>query len=372
MSPKAMIPLIVGLCIAGLAAKLGFDYMQKARASTTKTVQVFTVTEDVPRGVAVSEAMLRPMKFPAEFAPKTALVDPKQIVGRVPHTGLTAGLPILDTGLLAEGVKAGVYVPPGLRAVAVKIDESSGVDNHLEPGCHVDVVGYFNVKSGGKNQTIARTIIENVEVAAVGARLAPDKPSASDPKADPKKKAATKEKAARAVTLLVKPDQVPTLHLAEQRGEIKLSMRNSDDESPRAKSDKTGEAQVLGQPEDESAEGEPKPGLLDAIAGWFKRKESAPTSAPVVVAPAPEPTPDPEPKFDWVMVIFNGTEQRTFGWRPDNKNHPVEIGVDGPNIFQDDPKRKSKTPASDSTDGESDPPPAEPEPQSQEPKELVG
>lgn len=372
MNPKALIPLIIGLAIAGLAAKLGFDYVQKARASTTKTVQVFTVTEDVPRGVAVSEVNLKPMKFPAEFAPKNALVDAKQIVGRVPHTGLTAGLPILDSSLLAEGVKAGVYVPAGLRAVALKIDESSGVDNHLEPGCRVDVVGYFNLKIGGKNETVARTIIENVQVAAVGARLAPEKPAASDPKADPKKKSTTKEKAARAVTLLVKPDQVPTLHLAEQRGEIKLSMRNNDDEIARGKTDSTKEAQVLGQPEEPVDEGEGKPGLLDTIAGWFERKSDAPASQPVVEAPKPEPEPMPEPKFDWVMVIYNGSEQRTFGWRPDNKQQPVEISVDGPNIFQDEPKRKSKARPSDSTDEESDPPPAEPESNSEEPKELVG
>lgn len=375
MNPKAMIPLVAGLCIAGLAAKLGFDYVQKARASSAQTVQLWTVTDDVPRGVAVSEQNLRPLKFPLDCAPKNAVADSKKIVGRVPHTGLAAGVPILDSMLLAEGVKAGVYVPPGLRAVAVKVDESSGVDNHLEPACRVDVVGYFNIRVGGKQETVARTILENVEVAAVGQRLAPEAPD-KDMKDGKKSSSASKDKMARAVTLLVKPEQVPILHLAEKRGDIKLSMRNNDDAEPRTKSDSTREAQVLGQDEPTNGkDGESKPGLLETLAGWFKQKD-APASQPVVEAPKTEPEPAPEPKFLWTMVIFNGNEQRTFGWKPGGQTRPVEISVDGPNIFQDGPQRKSKTKPADAPGGHTEPPAPEPEESSgdatDEPKELVG
>jgi len=375
MNPKAMIPLVAGLCIAGLAAKLGFDYVQKARASSGQTVQLWTVTDDVPRGVAVTEQNLRPLKFPLDCAPKNALADAKKIVGRVPHTGLAAGVPILDSMLLGDGIKAGVYVPPGLRAVAVKVDESSGVDNHLEPACRVDVVGYFNVRSGGKQETVARTILENVEVAAVGQRLAPEAPD-KDMKDGKKSSSSSKDKMARAVTLLVKPEQVPILHLAEKRGDIKLSMRNNDDSQARTKTDSTREAQVLGQPEP-TEEKDAKPGLLDTLAGWFKQKD-APASQPVVEAPKAEPEPAPEPKFQWTMVIFNGNEQRTFGWKPDSLTRPVEISVDGPNIFQDGPKRKSKAKPADAPGGHTEPPapPAESEPNpddaGNEPKELVG
>jgi Flp pilus assembly protein CpaB len=115
--------------------------------------------------------MLTPMAFPVKLVPASALKDKEQVIGRVPRVEAPAGLPILEEMLLAPGEPAGVHVPPGLRAVAVKIDEGSGVDFHLEPGCHVDVIGYFTVRDRNRQETVARTIIENVRVAAVGPRL---------------------------------------------------------------------------------------------------------------------------------------------------------------------------------------------------------
>ncbi|MBI5864768.1 MAG: Flp pilus assembly protein CpaB [Planctomycetes bacterium] len=178
MNAKAVVPLIAGLGIAGLAAKLGLDYVKRAQGSAPKTVQVWSVNMDVPRGSTIDEVNLKQLNFPLEFVPKGAFTDTKQLIGRVPHTGVPADVPVLESMLLPPGTKPGIHVPTGFRAIAVKIDDGSGVDNHLDPGCHVDVVGYFQIKNptNGKQETIARTIVENVQVAAVGQRLAPEAP----------------------------------------------------------------------------------------------------------------------------------------------------------------------------------------------------
>lgn len=333
MNPKALIPLLIGLGVAGLAAKLGLDVLRKAQGKPSQTVQLWTPIEVVQRGIAVDKSMLRPLPFPADLVPRGALVDLEKIVGRIPHSNIPAGAPLLDSMLLPPGTLPGIQVPPGLRAVAVKIDESSGVDYHLEPGCHVDVVGLFTIRRNNRQETIARTILENVEVAAVGERLAPEVGSEED-----KNTKSRRSRPARAVTLLVKPEQVPTLHLAEQRGKIKLSMRGALDSDQAGQTAQVTEAALLGEQEDEPATAQP---AWAERFGGFLRSLLKSEQQEVPPAPAPPPTP-PQPQLAWVMSVWNGDECRLLGWTGMNAVRPVELSAEGPNIFQDDPRQSGR------------------------------
>lgn len=331
MNVKALIPLVAGLGIAGLAAKLGLDFIRKAEGKQAKMVKLWTPVQDVKRGVAIDESLLRPLAFPVNVVPNGALADPEKIVGRVPHTGAPAGVPILDSMLLPPGVRAGVRVPPGLRAVAVKIDESSGVDYHLEPGCHVDVVGVFTVRRDNRTETVARTILEDVEVAAVGQRLAPETPGTAEEKSVSGRR---RERPARAVTLLIKPAQVPTLHLAEQKGKIKLSMRGVLDSSRTGATGNVTEGVVTG------AAG-PQPELSwrekfnEFVSSFWDKGEPGPEPEPL---PDPEPVAEKEPELAWRMVVINGDERRVLGWVNLDDFQAIELSSEGPNIFQDEPK----------------------------------
>lgn len=333
MNPKALIPLVVGVAIAGVAAKLGFDYIQKAKGAETKTISLWAPTADIPRGTAITEAMLHAIEFPVSAAPKGALAKLDRIVGRVPHTGCPAGLPLLDSMLLPPGAQAGINVPAGMRAVAVKIDESSGLDNHLEPGSHVDVVGYFTTRENNKMVTIAKTLLENVEVAAVGERLAPEAPPNPET-AGANAKKTSKQTKARTVTLIVRPQQVPTLHLAEQKGKIKLSLRGGDDSTFNTASDGAlREVDLLGLDTDKG--GEDQESWVDRVAALFSGLSAKQPEPPADAPPAAEPDPDPEPALAWVMVVYNGDQRQLLGWSDLKSHQPLELDADGPNLFND-------------------------------------
>jgi pilus assembly protein CpaB len=338
MNAKALIPLVAGLGIAGLAAKLGLDFVKKAEGNRPKVVQLWAPTEDIKRGMSIDETMLVPLDYPADLAPAGALADRERIVGRVPHTGAPAGLPVLDSMLLPPGEQAGVRVPPGLRAVAVKVDASSGVDDHLEPGCHVDVVGVFTTRKDNRATTVARMIMENVEVAAVGQRLAPTAPRPGEEK---DKRSSKRSPAARAVTLLVKPAQVPVLHLAEQKGKIKLCMRGVSDSGKSTRDVLVDEDYLLGT-QDPEPESQPELSWDEKVAGLFGslwKREEPPAS--VEQQPEPDPPPDVEakPKWAWEMVVQNGDERRLLGWPAMDSFQPTELGSSGGrNIFEDPPK----------------------------------
>lgn len=334
MNIKAVVPLVAGLCVGGLALKMGFSSLQQAKGAQPNVVTLWALREDVPRGNSIAEFQLEARQFPANLVPPGAMTDKSQIAGRVLRTLAPAGVPVLESMLLPKDAKPGIWVKPGYRAVAVRIDESSGVDNHLEPGCRVDVVGYFSTRRAGRSDIIARTLIENVEVAAVGQRITaageiPEKP-------DAKKSSSTAvDKKVRAVTLLVKPEDVPALHLAEQRGKIKLSMRSEGESGLSSALRSVAEDEVLGFAAEEKKENA-SGGLMGRIGSFFGGGKSQPESKPVAAAappvrpqatpPAPQPQPQP-PAHAWTMRVFNGNQQVTLGWSSLTSIDPQQIAA---------------------------------------------
>ncbi|MBK8914762.1 MAG: Flp pilus assembly protein CpaB [Phycisphaerales bacterium] len=325
MNAKAIIPLVVGLVVGGVALKLGFTKLNSASGAQVQMVSIWAARADIPRGTAIEEAMLQALPFPAKSVPQGAFKegDKEKLLARVARIGAPANLPILDSMLLAPGEQAGIFVPDGFRAVAVKVDESASVGRHLVPGSRVDVVGFFNVRTReGKTETLSRTIIENVEVAAVGERISAD-PSPSEA-AGKQTKNTAQNKPAAAVTLLVKPEQVPVLHLAEQQGKLKLSMRSKSDEVASA-------AQRIFKGDDLTGESRKSesPMLSNALAAFFgagKQPAAAPQPTPAADGVAPPPAAI-KPSFQWVMKVVNGGKQEVLGWRDMNSLESEAISV---------------------------------------------
>ncbi|MGE3180519.1 MAG: Flp pilus assembly protein CpaB [Phycisphaerae bacterium] len=312
MNGKAVIPLVAGLCVGGFALKMVFDTVKKAKGAQTPMATLLAARHDIPVGTAIDETMIQSIQFPVKSVPEGAFTKKEELIGRVPRMNAAGGLPILASMLHPEGTPAGLVVKSGLRAVAVRIDESSGVDNHLWPGCSVDVVGYFNIRKNGKQETVARTIIENVQVAAVGQRLS----TVSVDDTDGKKK----ERPARAVTLFVKPEQVPMLHLAEQRGKIKLSMRSNDDGTngdDAEKHDYAANDSLITGEEDEEPKGQ-APNQLAGLFGRFLGQDKQDSQPPQISQPQvlPQPMPQPEaPKPAHITLVFNGDSMEEYQWK---------------------------------------------------------
>lgn len=353
MNAKALIPLVAGLGIGGLALKLGINTLQSAKAGQpTAKVKLWAAKEDIPRGTQIREEMLQGLPFPADCAPAGAFKEKEKLVGRVPRLVAPAGLPILESMLAPPDTPAGIYVKPGFRAVAVKIDASSGVDYHLEPGSRVDVAGSFKVRKEGRIETLARTIVENAEVAAVGQRLSP----VSGKEGEEKEK--DKERAVRAVTLFVQPDQVKKLLLAEQQGPIKLSLRGNDDQQVLNDSSTMSDQDYLAKQDDGQDEDSGEKGAaFEWLRGLFNKPQPTPAPQPVV-AQLPVPA-----VHHWVLKIYRGQNAETLQFKDRDSRERVDSDeADEPALFG---PRRGKTPGSG-------PDVAKPEPASTEQKQEPG
>jgi pilus assembly protein CpaB len=101
-------------------------------------------------------------------------------------------------------------IPPGMRAVSVRVNEVIGVAGFVVPGTRVDVLLTGNPSGSNDQQTT--TVLENVAVIATGQKL--ERNTAGEPQVTP------------VITLLVSPDDAQKLTLATTQGKIQLALRN--------------------------------------------------------------------------------------------------------------------------------------------------
>lgn len=226
MKGKAIIPLILGLCVGLVAVKFLVDAVQKAQGSTdNQTVSAVRARVDIDSYQKITEEMVELVQTMDDaFAPSFQRFSSiEEVVGQVTAKAIPQNAPVLKTMLAPEGTPAGMrgLVKEGYRAVSVRIDEVTGVAYQLHPGDWVDVIVVMDVNIGGGRlgkETVAEVILERVQVAAIGQATS-----------GAQIQGGSKVKPAKSATLLVLKENVPKLHLAATRGKLTLAMRGEDD-----------------------------------------------------------------------------------------------------------------------------------------------
>jgi pilus assembly protein CpaB len=242
MKSKAIIPLAIGLAVGVIAIKLFVDIVKRAKGSTVASavVPVVAAKIEIQQGTQITENMLTVKQIPSNLAPPDRFAKPQDAIDRVTSVMIPKEMPVLATMLAPKGTAPGLgaKIPDGMRAVAVKVDEWVGVGGWLKPGVRVDVAAVFTGTASGKSQTISKIILQNIEVLAVGGEKGHN-PQDTGPVI------------ARSVTLLVKPEDVGKIHLASEKGKIRLAMRNTlDAEDKQLTQD--NESALLGEEKDGS------------------------------------------------------------------------------------------------------------------------
>ena len=280
MKVKTWVPLVLAVILGLMAAKLTRDSIARGRAPKAQVSlsTLVTAAGDVEPGQVLTAEMLGTGKVAPDSVPAGAFTSPDELAGRVALTRLVKGQPVLESMLAPQGTAAGVQalIPPGMRAITLQITEFSGLGGLLAPGCRVDIISV--VKAGeGTEQAVARTIVQNVEVRAVGRQISPTAPAEG-----PATPEGTPVPFPTNVTLLVTPSQAEAVQMAEQNGRPWLVLRNGQDTAP-IESPGTSLADLRG-PRKPTAP-EPKPEITP---------EPVPVPDPVVVE-APEPEVDVDP-----------------------------------------------------------------------------
>jgi pilus assembly protein CpaB len=221
---RIFLVLIIALTAGGALSYATYNYVQKG--GTTKTVSmptkpVIVAASNLEIGAELRAEDVRVIDWPANAVPQGAISDPDEVVGRGVILPVIQYEPILPMKLASKEAGAGLppAIPPGLRAVSVRVNEVIGVAGYVVPGTRVDVVVVVSPSSKQEDMT-SKVILTDVQVLAAGTKLEQD---------------ATAEKpmAVNVVTLLVNPDEAERLTLASTEGKIQLALRNPlDKENP--------------------------------------------------------------------------------------------------------------------------------------------
>jgi pilus assembly protein CpaB len=121
---KKYIPLLVAAVVFILAILL---------LQPESKVQVVVLTNDLPAGHVVEDIDLAVRELPESFRPADAIEHPSQAVGQTIKTDRAKG-DILRLRHLGEPME----LKPGERAVAIRVDDASGMGGLIAPG---DIVG---------------------------------------------------------------------------------------------------------------------------------------------------------------------------------------------------------------------------------------
>jgi pilus assembly protein CpaB len=220
---RVFIVLVLAIAAGGVFAFGTYNYVQNLPAKTTTmpTKPVVVAAVDLQVGAEIAKDDIRVINWPANAVPAQAMSDPSQVIGRGLVMPMVENEPFLDLKMASKEAGAGLppAIPPGLRAVSVKVNEVIGVAGYVLPGTRVDIVATVSPTQNSIDMT-SKVILTNVQVLTAGTKIERD---AKDNKPIP----------VTVVTLLVDPSQAERLTLASTEGKIQLALRNPlDKETP--------------------------------------------------------------------------------------------------------------------------------------------
>ena len=236
MDFKKIVLLVGALMVAAVTAIMaknmfaGASAPQAAAAPVPQGPKVLVAKKPLPVGTIIDATMVDFQTWPKDSVQPSFYQqgqpdsDPTKLLGTVVRYPVTAGQPLTrgalvgpeDRGFLAAALG------PGMRAITVPVNASSGLAGFVFPGDRVDLVLTQDVKGSGDGDPLhtSETIVRNIRVLATDQRY-------TDKDEDGK----TVIKTASNVTLEVTPRIAEKISVAQSMGTLSLSLRSIADQT---------------------------------------------------------------------------------------------------------------------------------------------
>lgn len=225
MSRELRTLIVLGVALVAAMAASFFAYVGMQRmalsASRPTTVPVVAAAREIPLGSLITREDVKLVDWPASSPVAGAISRVEDAVDRGALMGIVVNEPLTTAKVAAQGVGSGLppTITKGMRALSLKVNEVVGVAGFVVPGSRVDVLVTIEVPdasgAGGRDNRMTRVVVSNAQVLTAGTRI--------------DQETATKEGkpiAASVVTVLVTPEDAERLALAQNEGQITLTLRN--------------------------------------------------------------------------------------------------------------------------------------------------
>lgn len=303
---------LLALLVGGGTIFFAKEWLATERATGTPapapvpSTQVLVAAIEMPAGHFVKPEDLRWQPWPEDNVAGSYILesdgDPAEMLtGTVVRTMIGAGEPITDNRLVRPGDRGflAAVLLPGMRAVSVPVNETSGIAGLIYPGDHVDVILTHAVQQQSGNglqvRQVSETVLTNVRVLAIDQSVSQDGPSTA---------------VADTATLEVSPQEAEKVSVMMQIGRLSLSLRslaeasNSDPRGLSSGNTMTMDTDVsslieIQRPEEQAAPPPPAPTpQVTIVRGGATVIIQQPAPVPTAPLPQEEPSlpsePDPE------------------------------------------------------------------------------
>jgi pilus assembly protein CpaB len=220
---RTVVVMTIATLTAGIASLGVYAAVKSIPVREVEVAHTFVAVaaRNLPTGARIAEKDVKLVAWPASNPVSGAFSDVKPILDRGLVAAVGENEPLTETKLAPRGSGAGLppSIPPGMRAMSVKVDEVIGVAGFVVPGTRVDLVVTLR-GTGQTEEPMSRTVVGNVLVLTAGTRF--DQEQAKNGKAQP----------STVVTLAVSPSDAERIALASSEGRISLALRNPLDVTP--------------------------------------------------------------------------------------------------------------------------------------------
>jgi pilus assembly protein CpaB len=221
MQLRGLMLFVTGLLLAGGSVLVAHSYLRSATTNTgqAQAREISTIVvarSEIPFGAPIGFEMVRLQEWPTEALPPEAFVSLEEVLGaaqqepRRARRSIVAGEPIVRNKVSGFGEKVTIadVINPGKRAMAIRVNDVSGVAGFVTPGDRVDVL---LTRRLGNDEMITTTVLQDIVVRG------------TDQLADEDQ---NKPNVARTITAEVSPEEAQRLALAQQAGTLSLTLRN--------------------------------------------------------------------------------------------------------------------------------------------------
>ncbi len=218
---RTLIVVAVALVAAAAAAFGVYSAISRipVREVEVATKHAVVAAKAMPVGTMLTPEAVRVVPWPQAAPLPGGFETPDAVVGRGLISGVVENEPLVEAKLAPREAGAGLppSIPPGMRAMSVRVNEVIGVAGFVVPGTHVDVMVILRRQN---QDAVAKTVVSNLQVLTAGTRM--DQENTRDGKPIP----------TTVVTLLVTPEDSEKIALAQSEGSLMLSLRNPTDLEP--------------------------------------------------------------------------------------------------------------------------------------------
>ena len=215
---KRLLSVLIFAFLVSAGASVALYQLISSRvtvAAKAPVVQVLVAGRNLEIGSLIKDTDFKMVEWPGAV-PAGAIAKKEDAVGRGVIIAIYDGEPLIESRLAPKGAGAGLAanIKPGMRAVALRVNDVNGLAGFVIPGMHVDVL-ISGTPPSNPNPTagaVAKTLLQDIEILSAGQNIQKD--------------AEGKPVVVNLVNVLVTPEQAEILNLATNDTRVQLVLRN--------------------------------------------------------------------------------------------------------------------------------------------------